>query len=132
MAVDTFYIVADADDGQEGATTWDDRDNPYGAAAYFQIKDTPGTTIYGGVRFTSVTVAQGATINSAKITLRRTGGAGTVDSVTIYGDDVDNAPAWSDSSRPSSGFTNTTASGVNNSPPGADDTSFDITIDSGS
>lgn len=67
---------------------------------------------YGGVRFTSVTVPQGATINSAtlRLVVNNTGSnSGSSGFGTWYGDDVDDAAAWSSGSAPQS-ITKTTAS----------------------
>jgi hypothetical protein len=54
---------------------------------------------YGGVRFQTIAVPNGATINSATLTLRIqnvVGQGGTTANINIYGNDVDDATAWSD------------------------------------
>jgi hypothetical protein len=55
--------------------------------------------IYGGVRFQTIAVPNGATINSATLTLRIlnvVGQGGTTANINVYGNDVDDAVAWSD------------------------------------
>lgn len=67
-----------------------------------------------GLRFTNITIPQGATINSATITFRGTLGAGPVGNTVkslIKGIAEDNTAAWSSTSRPSQ-RTKTTASVV--------------------
>ena len=126
MTTLNLTIASDADDGIDDQSTWDDRDNTYSIAEFFQVKKTSGgTDNRGGVRFTSIAMAQGVTISSAILTLHKVSGG--LDSLTVYGDDVDNAPAWSNSSRPHSGFTATTASGSVSTFP-ANDTDFTIDI----
>jgi len=102
MATFTGYPAATADDGyEEAAASW---------AIYPLIV---GDTYNAGIRFPSVTVPQGATITSATITLHAERFSGTITNVHAIqkGDDVDDAAAWSSTSRPSQ-ITPTTASGV--------------------
>ena len=97
-------IAADADDiaqlgadrftgtlfmGSEGANAWN-----------------------SGFRFLNVAVPQGATINSATLTLQSRNLYGTVTNIhgTIYGDNVDDASAWAASGTLAGEVTETTAS----------------------
>lgn len=100
-------IISDADDGYDTGSAWIDQDSPYANAVYFEVKKA-ATERQGGTRFTVVTVPQGATINSATITLEVESKSGTVTGIQLFGDDVDDAPVWSNTSRPMSGFTDTT------------------------
>jgi len=65
------------------------------------------TKVYGGFRFQSVNIPVGSTINSAQFKLSYTDRQ--VQSMKLYGDKIANAPAWSNSSRPSQ-ITKTAAS----------------------
>ncbi len=68
-----------------------------------------GTAAFnGGMRF-AMNVPKDSVINSAYLEMQIKNNVGTP-SLKIYADDVDDAPAWSNSSRPASGFTKTTAS----------------------
>jgi hypothetical protein len=105
-AVTNENIVANADDGFGYRGNW-----------YSQF--TTGTQkvwfagFYGGydqngaVRFQTLGVPQGATINSATLTVQATIDNGNMQA-TIYGDDVDDAAGWSGGNLPS-GVTKTTA-----------------------
>lgn len=68
-----------------------------------------GVAFAGGVRFRSVGVPQGATINSATITFQIDNVTGTPNT-TIYGIDVDDVAVWSDPGNLPSAATKTTAS----------------------
>ena len=61
-----------------------------------------------GLRFTTVDVANAATIDSAQITVEIISTSGSPNGARIYGDDVDSAAAFSSASLPS-GITKTTA-----------------------
>lgn len=133
MAVLNLTIAADADDGQEEAgTTWNDRtDEGYYTGEVFgvQADTTPSEVKRGALRFTGVTIAQGTVLTSAILTFRLTGGNSldaTNSVITITGDDVDNSAALSSSHRPSSGWTNTTATVTKN---GLSTTGIDYTVD---
>ena len=117
MTILNLAITDSADDGTDIGAQWLAYDNDYVESNFFEIKKTPSTTKLGGVRFRNITVPNGATINSATLTLTNKTAASAVDSITIWGDDVDDAPLWSAGSRPNSGFTDTTASGVQNTVP---------------
>ena len=118
--VDVSYnITDDDDDGHDTGSAWAIHTNNYSGSGDFTVKDAPSGVWQGGVRFQAVDVPQGATIDSATITLYADGSLSGFDSFTAYGDDVDDAAVWSNSSRPASGFTDTTAGTTNNSPPGA-------------
>lgn len=103
MAEWTGAIAANADDGYSAGG------GLYGGfVVYFGIDGT--TENFGGVRFQNVTVAGGSTITSATLTIRANG---TVSPTTgfnlqVHADDVDNAAAWSSTSRPDQ-ITDTTA-----------------------
>ena len=97
-------IAATADDGTEGEdNTWTNYPPIMG--------DDSTINKHGGFRFPNVTVAQGSTVSSATLRFRAERLNGTVTSVhlTVYGDDADDAAAWSSTSRPSQ-ITQTTAS----------------------
>jgi hypothetical protein len=98
-------IAATADDGTEtvGDNTWTNYPPIMG--------DDSGINKHGGFRFPNVTVAQGSTVSSATLRFRaeRLNGAATSVHLTVYGDDADDAAAWSSTSRPSQ-ITQTTAS----------------------
>jgi hypothetical protein len=99
----TENIGAGADDGIEVSGSWS------GTGGVVDIgSGAGGAAQHGGFRFQTVDVPQGATVSSATLTIRVIDISGTP-TVSIYGDDVDDAPAWGASSRPSSGFTKTTA-----------------------
>lgn len=99
----TENIGAGADDGDEISGTW------FGAFSAADIgRGYGGAAQHGGFRFQTVDVPQGASVSSATLTIRVISMFGTP-TVSIYADDVDDAPAWGASSRPSSGFTKTTA-----------------------
>lgn len=98
-------ISADADNGDERVgSAWTDR------FYRWYTGKSAGVARNGGVRFLSLTVPQGSTITSATIDGTVHSIYGSTEAKTIYGDDVDNAPTWSNTSKPSSGFTQTTAS----------------------
>lgn len=107
----TEVIVADADDGnQTGASTWLVRKHyAYGhfGHEYTSYSEWPGW------RFQTVAIAQGQQITLAqlKVDCNKVNLGGLDPGSTIHGDDVDDAPAFSNTSLPS-GFTNTTATGT--------------------
>ena len=121
MATISVPITADGDDGFDDAGgTWKTHINNYGGSDGFNVQDTPGSLIVGGLRFLNVAIPNGATINTATLTMQSRSDLQGFASFQAFGDDVDDAPAFSDSSRPQSGFTNTTGGTVNSSPPDTD------------
>ncbi|MES9841234.1 MAG: hypothetical protein ABW134_11830 [Candidatus Thiodiazotropha endolucinida] len=114
MAEINLSIASSAEDGHYNGTDWQERTGTYAAHHYFEVGEQSGTETLGGVRFTGVTIPQGTTITSATLTgviqSPGVGGASKSIQLDVFGDDVDNAPAWSASSHPGSGFTDTTAS----------------------
>jgi len=96
-------IAATGDDGYEEAGGWAN-DGVY-------CGHTGSSTLNCGLRWLNVTVPAGATVTSATITMHARSVSGTVTNVhgTFYGDDVDDAAAWSSTSRPSQ-VTQTSAS----------------------
>ncbi len=108
MATVSIPITADADDGFDTGSAWKIHINNYGGSDGFTIQDAAAVQ-QGGVRFLSVGIPNGATINSATITLTARSSLTSFTSLTAYGDDVDSAAAWGASSRPTSGFTDTTS-----------------------
>jgi hypothetical protein len=121
MATFNLAITSDADDGHEAdGTDWLDREaEGYSQGEYFSVLQTnnPSTDRLAAVRFVSTGIPQGATITSATLTLTITAAvsADPTDSVLLVtGDDVDDSPALSASHRPSSGWTNTTATATAN------------------
>lgn len=114
MAEINLSITSSAEDGHYNGTEWQERTGSYTAHHYFEVGEQSGTDTLGGVRFTGVTIDQGTTITSATLTGvvygNSAGGSSKSLQLDVFGDDVDNAPAWSASSHPGSGFTETTAS----------------------
>jgi hypothetical protein len=116
MATFNLAIADDADDGMESeGTDWLDRDaEGYSQGEYFSILQTnnAATDNIGALRFPATGIPQGSTISSATLTITVTT-ATSIDAANsvllVTGDDVDNSPALSSSHRPSSGWTNTTA-----------------------
>ena len=97
-------IPTPADDGNEtNETTWDE---PF---TTFKAGRENATTWHGGMRFTTIPVPQGVTIDSATLTIDvyifRTGA-----SLALKGNDMDDSVAWS-TTRPSQ-MNQTTASGA--------------------
>ena len=106
-AVTSENIVANVDDGYErnSASPWISSTTFAGGNYWVMAYYAAGATyINGGVRFRVLGIPQGSTINSASITVNVTSlvvGGGLDPQVTIYADDVDDAPVWSNNSRPS-------------------------------
>jgi hypothetical protein len=121
MTTYNLSITSDADDGHESnGTTWDDRAaEGYPVGEYFGVLQTnnPATDRLAAVRFPATGIPQGSTITSATLTLQCTV-ATSVDATNsvllVTGDNVDNSPALSGTHRPSSGWTNTTATATKN------------------
>jgi hypothetical protein len=102
----TEPVAAGSDDGcQTNSTTWATEGHYY-YGDWFQ----PNYSLWPGWRFTSVAVPQGATIDLAnlKIDCNKVMGAANFSGAFLYADDVDDAAAWSSSSRPNQ-ITKTTA-----------------------
>jgi len=116
MAVFNLSITSDADDGHESnGTTWDDRAaEGYPVGEFFGVLQTNNvaTNRLAALRFQATGIPQGATITSATLTVTITV-ATSIDAVNsvllVTGDNVDNAAALGAGHRPSSGWTNTTA-----------------------
>ena len=108
----TESIAAEGDDGGEINTSWDTKS---GAGESWEVGQDGfgGSKQYnGGVRFVTVALDNTDTIDSADLKIQvnaLTGASGGADSGNIYGDYVDDAAAWSSSSRPTQ-VTKTTAS----------------------
>lgn len=103
-------ITAEADDGEDTiGGSWDDRTGSYTAHTKIRMVRS-GTDRDAGLRWTGITIPQGATVSAADIVFGLPDGdPGTSFDVFVHGDDVDDAPALSNTSKPSSGWTNTTA-----------------------
>jgi hypothetical protein len=117
-------IAVNNDDGLESEfySVWNART---GANVTWTAGNLGGGFIYnGGVRFQTINVPQGATINSATLTLNINSNTYSPTTV-VEGDDVDDAAAWSNTSRPSQ-ITPTTATVVFN-PVGTGDKAIDVT-----
>lgn len=98
----TEDVVSGADD------TWEIiSGGSFPATSYLRAGKYGTRTYVAGIRFQSLSIPSGATISSATLTLRINANPGGV--AKLYGDDVDDAAAWSASNRPS-GITKTTAS----------------------
>ena len=91
-------IAANADDGFEYFGTWDEVGYP-GYWFYEYLGYYFGTYYRPGWRFTGIGIDQGATIDSATLTVNVLNANGA--SGTVYGSDIDDMAAWSDSNRPS-------------------------------
>jgi hypothetical protein len=100
----TYPVVIDPVVNENIAANADDVFSLWGAdGANFLDFQTANTLIYvgrynterfyGGLRFQTVGVPAGATINSATLTMRITGLSGTPN-LNFAGNDVDDAPAW--------------------------------------
>lgn len=85
MSVFTAAIIAGADDADQGGSTPD---------VTGTVINVNATTQWGGFRFQNVTIPQGATINSATLDVYLTSTTYDDPDVTIYGDDTDNAAAF--------------------------------------
>lgn len=116
MATYNLAIASDADDGHEAnGTDWLDKvAEGYPDGEFFSIyqSGSAATDRIGVVRFVATGIPQGATITSATLTLEctvATNADPTNAVLLVTGDDVDNSAALSSSHRPSSGWTNTTA-----------------------
>ncbi len=108
-------VAATTDDGFERSSAW--YTAPYSTYSC-NIWGFPSQLYNGGIRFQTIAVPQGATIDSAILSLNVVSSTGSP-SLRIYGDDVDDAAVWGSSSRPSQ-ITQTTASTLwNNSGTGA-------------
>lgn len=96
MAVQTLVIAANSEDGFSSTQT-----NAWDSSALVQGFD--GTYLKSlGLRYSGIAVPRGALITSATLALKSFavgGGTGTKWG-RLYGDAVDDAPAWSSSSRP--------------------------------
>ena len=115
----TEDIASDADDGFESASIWQP------GYSYVYMGRAGANIFHGGLRFQTIDVPNGASITSAQITIDIIGGFSPV-SLTVYGDDTDSAPVFSDASLPS-GVVKTTANTVINPPTTAGLYSFDVT-----
>jgi hypothetical protein len=125
MPTVNYNITATGDDGyQEGGGS-------YFSTGQIYLGKSGSSSVEAGLRFLSVAVPAGATINSATLTLIGRSVSGTVTNVhgTIYGDDVDSAAAWSNSSLPTT-ITQTTASAAVNPSAWADGTSYGYDVTS--
>lgn len=116
MATYSLSITSDANDGHEvEGTTWDDRvAEGYSVGEWFGVlqSNNPATDRLGAVRFPSTGIPQGSTISTATLTVQITfaSNADPTNAVMLVtGDDVDDSPALSSTHRPSSGWTNTSA-----------------------
>lgn len=93
------------DDTYVGGSTWLSATNPELLAQGI----SSGTPFFIALRFAGATIAQGATITSATLRLFSYGSGATGTFGSLYGSDVDNAPAWSGAVTPNT-ITQTTAS----------------------
>jgi hypothetical protein len=121
VATYNLSITSDADDGHENeGDTWDSREaEGYPVGEFFGVLNSgsPATDRLGALRFVSTGIPQGADVTSATLTLECTV-ATSIDATNsvllVTGDDVDDSAALSSSHRPSSGWTNTTATATAN------------------
>jgi len=101
MAIFNTAIAASSDDAAEYAGTV--TLNGTGIGFYY-------SDYYGGFRFTSVTIPQGATIDSATLTLTVASTSNDNPNLSIAGQAIDNAPTFATSSNNITTRTKTTAS----------------------
>lgn len=121
MATYNLSITADEDDGHESeGTTWEDRAaEGYPVGEFFGVMQTnnAATDRLGAVRFRATGIGQGETVTSATLTLTCTVATdidATNSVLLVTGDDVDDSALLSGTHRPSSGWTNTTATATQN------------------
>lgn len=108
----TENIAATADDGFQTVSggAWDS--DGYGATGDLIIYDPSGAgnRYLPGWRFQTVAIPQGTTTDDATLTVvGRVNSSGTGAAATLYGNDVDDAPAWANNAGPVN-MTKTTAS----------------------
>jgi len=103
-----------ANDGEENVSggTWDEKS--YGVQAHvFDVTDvSAGARQNGGVRFEGITIDAADTIDSATLGFTVAVLNGSFDVDISLDSAAANAPIWSNSSRPSSGFTASTNSPI--------------------
>jgi hypothetical protein len=109
VTVQTLTVAANSEDGMTSTalSTWDGSQFVQGFDGTFYK--------YLGLRFTGVAIPQGAQITSATLVLKSFalgGGTGTRWG-SLFGHATDNAPSWSNTSRPDQ-ITKTTASSILN------------------
>ena len=113
-------IAADNDDGhQTDTTTWSVQ---YGSSGNHVIQFSPQR--FPGYRFTTVPIPNAATIDTATLTVKV--GSGGTPTGTLFGNDVDDAPAWATNAGPNN-MTTTTAS-VAFAPTGASGSSYAVNV----
>ncbi len=106
----TESIGADLDDVTETANALDQSSGDYLFHYYYGGHQQTYYDNQGGLRFTTLGVDQADTIDLAnlKISLNRVTNTGSNNNTTVSADDVDDAPAWSQTDRPTQ-ITPTTA-----------------------
>lgn len=119
-----LQVSATGDDGAESGGSWTSTgiENWMG---YFSGEEA------AGVRFPTVNLAQGVTISSATLTFTANNSDGTLSNwhMRIYGDAVNNAAAWSSTSRPTQ-ITQTTAFANWNLSAWVTNTEYSVTVTS--
>jgi len=116
-------IPANRDDSQERAGSWN-----YHYTAVGWTGGGGGAPTNTGLRFTTVAVANGATISLAEIKLKVTGKAyGAYGGGTLYGVDEDNAAGLDGGSRKPSALTKTSASASLPAPTSTGIKAYDVT-----
>ncbi len=98
----TYPVVIDVDVNEVIAAEIDDVRTFNGGglqSLYLSAGNFSGYPMNGGVRFRTLAIPQGVTINSAVLTLDVKGDNGDP-TLKIYGDDVDNAGSWSGGEKP--------------------------------
>lgn len=120
MAVETVAITDTADDVNESVFGF--------ATDAIQSGDIFGSPIYAGLRFQGVNVPQGATIDSAILTLNIASlEGGATPSTYCYGVDADTAAAWADPGNLPSAVTPTTAQSATFAPIATGSEQVDVT-----
>ena len=118
-------IGADGDDGDQiGTTTWE---NNYNGNTTKHIIYNAGTVRRPGYRFQTVAIPQAATIDDATFAIFINSASGSATSGTLFGNDVDDAPAWATNAGPQN-MTPTTASTAWNVPNGNAHDTYSVSV----
>lgn len=123
VTIDPTFGPAQTASGDDGFET--DPAGTWQSLFYrFTVGKSGSNHSHGGVRFAGVTVPQGATISQAILSVVGESNYNGPPNLIIRGDDIDNAPAFSSTSRPSQ-MTFTTAS-VNFTPSNTAEATVDV------
>jgi len=87
-------IATGADDGFFSYNTRGKANRNYASNTLFVGRYTPGSSDIAALRFQTIGITQGSTINSAILSIKNNRVLGVPGISKIYGNNVDNAPAW--------------------------------------